>query len=366
MKFPKVFDDIYVEGSKMNATAKMGARLSIVERVKAYKKRFLPSFYEREGNAITHLPDPQVNTRTYDAKFFKKIDEMFRRIGGNVQDPANARVVFLGDTHTSNYSHMYNEKFLKENVKEGDIILVEGYEKGQAVDRSKVGLLDLLPASLRITVLGWDNTRDRNQAIAMFQEMNSFIAIANQALDSTEIASLENRLNVLQAKTTNLMIYKRNESLVSAVTDAAFRTKGKIYVIAGEKHLETLDMTALPSMPYVMLEPYQRIQEHVADTARVVVRKEPETVEAKENDEAEIDWIKAFADPETITLVTVLTQSGKEETINIGWLDGDYKVGGTVFISCTEDNKTLDFVKDLWEQPLIIKTIESKKEKEWS
>lgn len=168
----------------------------------------------------------------------KNVSELNRP--GRKTDIHQARVVLLGESHTDTSHIAINAEIIQSVVKYGDIILVEGAQASQDLDKSAHKVTRLIPEN--VVVRGWDDM-DRLHEVVRKQsqifEVNKEFKEAKRKGQWDKIPVLGSQLELLEHEKQDIMIRQRNESLIQTIdaTHQEFPEK-RIFAIVGYSHLD--------------------------------------------------------------------------------------------------------------------------------
>jgi len=276
----------------------------------------------------------EVEKKTTEKTDHKNSQDAFKTIGGNVKSISDAKAVFIGDVHSSVIVEVNSGDLIGKSIKDGDIILVEGVEKGDVIDPSQNRHTNTLPKDVKFTVMGWDNIELRDKAangVRQMIDVNKRIKLVYDKFGNVP-QFLVDMFNKIQREVDEYDS-ARNIPLIETVIEALKKTQGKIYIIAGVKHLETLKKEEIAGMPYIMLEPLDQTRKMSVEAYFGV---------KQEDSAAKNGSIIKSSSPNKVA--TVQNPDGKTKDLGIGWLVGDINIGNVVYINKAVANEN-DLIK---------------------
>lgn len=182
-----------------------------------------------------------------------------RVFDSNVEDIRDARVIFLGDTHSSKPSTRAQIDIIKKYISDGDIILLEGCERFSEVTRAESRLLEAIPDKLfTCKAYGWDDMKlvSRGRTILEVYKILDNILCERLVPSGRGSDCVEQYHEKLFKEAMALASNKRNRKMLEVI-DSMMRTAApgaKIFVRVGEGHFAKLSEERL-NFPYAMLIP---------------------------------------------------------------------------------------------------------------
>ena len=184
-----------------------------------------------------------------------KVDSMFE-VKGNIPLP-DARLVFLGDTHHENVGiGLSISQFLTTEVKNGDVVLLEGTESGKKVDTTSNMLLNKLGSGA--TIIGWDDMQAHQKGDRLYNQLDQLRREYDVATSNVEKIVLGEKYSQLQKTIKEVVIEKRNLSLTKTLKSLKLddpNTKIRCFVVLGENHLTKDIQEFSDNIPHVILSP---------------------------------------------------------------------------------------------------------------
>jgi len=160
---------------------------------------------------------------------FKPIEEL-----GSNATITDAKIIFLGEQHKIDTQHI--TYFLEHTVRDGDIILLEGYESKQAIEKENDEYLKTVKKEFM--AFGWDDMSLHDKIKDKLEKRKSLIEKSNRAGLSEKLKNGLFRQGVAVAKEAlAIAIGERNRSLVATVNYIReIYPEKRIFVIAGKRH----------------------------------------------------------------------------------------------------------------------------------
>lgn len=184
----------------------------------------------------------------------------FVRIGGN-RSITTARVIGLGENHSEQSHPELIGRFIDAFAQEGDVVLLEGVERGKEVFKGRSSTHERFQLPTRVHAIGWDDLALRAEAVRMYKEGALIIDEMREAADAKDYDRFDKvnaRRLALEEQREEVSGRKRNLSLLQTLARVRTEFPGrKVFIIAGRNHLtEDAHVTEeLERLPYVVLKP---------------------------------------------------------------------------------------------------------------
>lgn len=255
-----------------------------IEKIEEGKVTEISSIWRDRGAICQYSPD--IPNWPKDIEYYHrniKLLDNFEQIDGKTEI-LDAKVICLGENHADDTHHRHIIQLINSTAKDGDLLLVEGLEAGQEVEKESwqhqranslaslfdnqeeaISFLESLPSlSKNVRVIGWDNIAVHNNPETdpkKEMQIHADITQAQQTGNWEKLVTLENQRELLYKKMLSDLT-KRNKSLVDTIDimRSNFQDK-RIFVIGGGDHF-TKDPTLIEKLekqPYIALQPIYEI-----------------------------------------------------------------------------------------------------------
>lgn len=162
------------------------------------------------------------------------------RIGGNVDDPRQADVIFLGESHIDTSHHAAIGHFLDEYTDQDSALVVEDPGVPQALLPEAVHYKYGFNAG-NTPVLAWGNVQESvDEAAALEQRAGALEEAYEAALqsgDQAEITGVLERVRAFEEAFTQAAIPLRNVDLMRVVREAWVAGAKRVEIVGGLNHL---------------------------------------------------------------------------------------------------------------------------------
>jgi len=161
-----------------------------------------------------------------------EIPANFEHIGGHT-DLARAQIIFLGEIHVAQYHKALIFDFVNAHINDGDIILVEGVQAGEELDRFEYVHNDTIHTlSKEHRIYGWDDVKLQTK---QFEILSKFFQLRD-IFSETQAKDVPIEIEILRNYCDKLTVQRHEKMLETINKITTFFPDNRIFVIADKYH----------------------------------------------------------------------------------------------------------------------------------
>lgn len=236
----------------------------------------IAAFRESEAKRSQDRPQKSDVGSSSDLSKNVEIPANFEHIGGNTK-LAKAQIILLGEAHIPQH-HKDIVDFINAYAKDGDIVLVEGVQAGQELDKDQYADMEQRrrggePRSFTndVKIYGWDDIESQHEEVEIRQMLNKIDKLKVKGEDLSRKQAIQSRLQVQYQEIFPKTLEKRNETMLETINNKrnGFSNK-RLFIIAGENHFtESRVQEKLKGQLYIVLRAnYKPTEEDLKDFIR--------------------------------------------------------------------------------------------------